>query len=111
LGVVVAHGDREHGSSSPRTGVGGAGADLIVLPGAAAGRTAEAEGFEPPDGCPSLAFKASAFGRSATLPRIRVAACGPPSRGGRGRRLTRSGERRATWARACGGIRAGGHHA
>ena len=29
---------------------------------------AEAEGFEPPDGCPSSAFKADAFGRSATLP-------------------------------------------
>ncbi len=29
---------------------------------------AEAEGFEPPDGCPSPAFKAGAFGRSATLP-------------------------------------------
>src|SRR5690606_31679988 len=29
---------------------------------------AEAEGFEPPDPGGSLAFKASAFGRSATLP-------------------------------------------
>ena len=29
---------------------------------------AEAEGFEPPDGLPSSAFKADAFGRSATLP-------------------------------------------
>ena len=29
---------------------------------------AEAEGFEPPSGFPPLAFKASAFGRSATLP-------------------------------------------
>jgi hypothetical protein len=31
-------------------------------------KAAEAEGFEPPDGCPSSAFKADAFGRSATLP-------------------------------------------
>ena len=29
---------------------------------------AEAEGFEPPLVLPKLAFKASAFGRSATLP-------------------------------------------
>lgn len=29
---------------------------------------AEAEGFEPPVVLPTLAFKASAFGRSATLP-------------------------------------------
>ena len=29
---------------------------------------AEAEGFEPPDGFPPLAFKASALDRSATLP-------------------------------------------
>ena len=33
-----------------------------------AGQDAEAEGFEPPDGLPSSAFKADAFGRSATLP-------------------------------------------
>lgn len=33
---------------------------------------AEAEGFEPPDPCRSSAFKADAFGRSATLP------CGQP---------------------------------
>jgi hypothetical protein len=31
-------------------------------------RPAEAEGFEPPVGCPTLAFKASTFGRSVTLP-------------------------------------------
>lgn len=31
-------------------------------------RLAEAEGFEPPVVLPTLAFKASAFGRSATLP-------------------------------------------
>src|ERR1700742_370752 len=31
-------------------------------------RPAEAEGFEPPDPCGSSAFKADAFGRSATLP-------------------------------------------
>jgi hypothetical protein len=30
--------------------------------------SAEAEGFEPPVVLPTLAFKASAFGRSATLP-------------------------------------------
>ncbi len=36
-------------------------------------RTAEAEGFEPPDPCGTLAFKASAFGRSATLPQASVA--------------------------------------
>ena len=42
------------------------GSKLITL--------AEAEGFEPPDGCPSSAFKADAFGRSATLPwGVRVA--------------------------------------
>ena len=29
---------------------------------------AEAGGFEPPDGLPSLVFKTSAFGRSAILP-------------------------------------------
>ena len=31
---------------------------------------AEVEGFEPPDGLPSLVFKTSAFGRSAILPRV-----------------------------------------
>jgi hypothetical protein len=33
-----------------------------------AGQAAEAEGFEPPTGHPVSAFKADAFGRSATLP-------------------------------------------
>ena len=42
---------------------------------------AEAEGFEPPDPCGSLAFKASAFGRSATLPPRTVPAARRPSRG------------------------------
>lgn len=34
---------------------------------------AEAEGFEPPDPLRSLAFKASALGRSATLPHTSLA--------------------------------------
>ena len=36
-------------------------------------KTAEAEGFEPPDPRGSPAFKAGALGRSATLPAISVA--------------------------------------
>lgn len=39
---------------------------------------AEAEGFEPPGGCPPLAFKASALDRSATLPIVH--ASGWPAR-------------------------------
>jgi hypothetical protein len=31
---------------------------------------AEAVGFEPTDGCPSLVFKTSAFNHSATLPLV-----------------------------------------
>lgn len=38
------------------------------LTGAGTSSVAEAEGFEPPLVLPKLAFKASAFGRSATLP-------------------------------------------
>ena len=33
-----------------------------------AGRLAEREGFEPPDGCPSTVFKTAAFDHSATSP-------------------------------------------
>ncbi len=33
---------------------------------------AEAEGFEPPVGCPTAVFKTAAFGRSATPPEVRV---------------------------------------
>jgi uncharacterized protein len=40
------------------------------------GQLAEAEGFEPPDPLGTLAFKASAFGRSATLPRDSLASPG-----------------------------------
>ena len=36
---------------------------------------AEVEGFEPPDGLPSLVFKTSAFGRSAILPWDRSKRC------------------------------------
>lgn len=39
---------------------------------------AEVEGFEPPDCFQSLAFKASAFGRSATLPRPRATSADTP---------------------------------
>src|SRR5215210_4882318 len=42
--------------------------------------SAEAEGFEPPNPCGSLAFKASAFGRSATLPPRTVPADRQPLR-------------------------------
>lgn len=45
---------------TPGQGVLTRGSKMITL--------AEAEGFEPPVGFPTLAFKASAFGRSATLP-------------------------------------------
>ena len=40
---------------------------------------AEVEGFEPPEVLPSLAFKASAFGRSATLPPHVKTTCALPS--------------------------------
>lgn len=43
------------------------------------GQRAEAEGFEPPDPCGTLAFKASAFGRSATLPPSRLASRAGPT--------------------------------
>jgi hypothetical protein len=48
--------------------------DLVALSDIAAGHRAEAEGFEPPDPFGTLAFKASAFGRSATLPRCTLPA-------------------------------------
>src|SRR5690606_21871696 len=47
-------------------------------------RLAEAEGFEPPVGFPTVAFKATAFGRSATPPRSHRVA-GPPPHGATGK--------------------------
>lgn len=44
-------------------------------------RVAEAGGFEPPVPCGTLAFKASAFGRSATLPGCTLRGAGSYRRG------------------------------
>jgi hypothetical protein len=76
-------------------------------------RRAEAEGFEPPDPRGSPAFKAGAFGRSATLPavsvagRLRVQRCWPvwPAPGGRGGRRSARVRRADGSARRCGGFR------
>lgn len=55
------------------TGGGGLGhtktpGQTVLTGGSNIDYLAEVEGFEPPDGFPSPAFKAGAFGRSATLP-------------------------------------------
>ena len=42
---------------------------------------AEAVGFEPTDGCPSLVFKTSALNHSATLPSLPSEGRGDPSPG------------------------------
>ena len=58
----------ERAPSARRDGPSEASAPRSAADAGHRGTAAEAEGFEPPVVSPTLAFKASAFGRSATLP-------------------------------------------
>ncbi len=68
LKAVVNAADRQASAGVEQSGHGWRGLRRLACLRKQVTLLAEAEGFEPPVVLPTLAFKASAFGRSATLP-------------------------------------------